>query len=236
MEKPSTNRRIGRWLATLSLLCATVDATVGVAQSIPDTTICRGTFLNIEARNDYEIYGWSPQDKLVWSVNEKAIASPAASQVYTLRARRRLAREYVVDSEFDGGGVFRRSDLRRATGSSFSTGFFSIVSNSAQLSGDSSTCLEISGRPEAKFMAVHAVENRVVDVWPGGFSGDRSGVQFRATTSTLRASTVGQLGFTVAGKLIGRYIDPYAYACTWRAYGGRTTGQRPPRRSRFVCR
>ncbi len=190
------------------------------AQGLPDTSICRGEFLSLEARGDYEIYRWTPREQLVWSVNEKAILSPGTSQVYTVRARRRLGVEYVVDGSFDRDGRGSTSGLTRSSGRSFSPGTSAIVANSGALSKDASNCPELSGSPEARFLAVYGIANQTVDAWCQRVPVEGGKIyNFRATTSTLLAETVGRIGFTVDGKLIDRLVAPYPYPCTWRAYG-----------------
>ncbi len=190
------------------------------AQSLPDTTMCRGEYLELKARNDYEIYAWSPREAIIWSVNEKANLSPGQTQVYTVRARRRLSTEYVLDGNFDEGGRGATSELARVGPASLQTGTTAILTNSNIVRLATSACPELSGRADAQYLAVYGERNRTVDAWCQRVPVEKGKIyNFRATTSTLRAATVGRIGFTVNGVLINRFVDPYPSDCTWRAYG-----------------
>lgn len=189
------------------------------AQQTADTIICSGQVITLSTDESYEFYDWAVNPSIIWTVGPRSAVNPFEDQRYTVVARRRLAEELVLDGDFEMSPVNFFSDLAILNSSDFPNGSVSIVSNSGELMGPHDACPDLSGEPDATFLAINGIQNQTHAVWCQEVEiveGTTYG--FRADVATLSNTNGSNFAFTVDGVQVGNSAPPESISCTWRGY------------------
>ncbi len=190
-----------------------------MAQEQPDHTLCQGSYFELRATGGYESYSWLPDGAFI--VAQGAIASirPARSQVYTVRARRRLPLEYVLDPTFARGGLGIESELVRSAAPAFAPGSYVIVSDAEDLDGAHEPCPNLGLDPDDRFMAIHVEGGRSARAWcqqVDVIAGEEYAAQFTATT--MGREHLPSLRLFVDDVAFGPARRTDNFPCAWRTF------------------
>ena len=212
--------------ALISVCCSLATSLLWVssstlAQAPQEIRACANELLQLNTTPGYDEYAWAPRAAALWVQGPRAGVRLTESQVFTIRGRRRLPREYVLDPGFDQGAAGVASALALVEAPAFPSASYAIVASAAQLQGDHSPCPNVKGDKDGRFMAIHGEAFRNIKAWCQRVDVEQDAeYDLRYVVAALDPAHLPVITLTADSTRIGlpRTTDPYP--CVWRAYSG----------------